>query len=203
MKPSKATNDDEKIGVDIIKRAVEGPLRSLAANAGVEGSLIVQEVKKRKGNEGYNVATGEYEDLVKAGVVDPKKVTRSRAAERGVHRGPACSRPNASSPSCRKRTSQPRWAAVTAAAWVAWAAWAVTKMVGLTCRSANGGAAAPPYRKIQTRLEEIPAAFLFEKNYENISRNCDGCIRFGTLVTFVQQWLKSQQKSVVLLLRAF
>jgi len=73
----KGDNDDEKIGVDIIKRAVEGPLRSLAANAGVEGSLIVQEVKKRKGNEGYNVATGEYEDLVKAGVVDPKKVTRS------------------------------------------------------------------------------------------------------------------------------
>ena len=73
----KGANDDEQIGVDIIKRAVEGPLRSLSANAGVEGSLIVQEVKKRKGNEGYNVATGEYEDLVKAGVVDPKKVTRS------------------------------------------------------------------------------------------------------------------------------
>ena len=73
----KGANDDEQIGVDIIKRAVEGPLRSLAANAGVEGSLIVQEVKKRKGNDGYNVATGEYEDLVKAGVVDPKKVTRS------------------------------------------------------------------------------------------------------------------------------
>ena len=73
----KGANDDEQIGVDIIKRAVEGPLRSLAANAGVEGSLIVQEVKRRKGNEGYNVATGEYEDLVKAGVVDPKKVTRS------------------------------------------------------------------------------------------------------------------------------
>ena len=73
----KGANDDEQIGVDIIKRAVEGPLRSLAAHAGVEGSRIVQEVKKRKGNEGYNVATGEYEDLVKAGVVDPKKVTRS------------------------------------------------------------------------------------------------------------------------------
>jgi chaperonin GroEL len=73
----KGDNDDEKIGVDIIKRAVESPLRALAANAGVEGSVIVQEVKKRKGNEGYNVATGEYEDLVKAGVVDPKKVTRS------------------------------------------------------------------------------------------------------------------------------
>jgi chaperonin GroEL len=73
----KAANEDEKIGVDIVKRAVESPLRSLANNAGVEGSVIVDQVKKSKGNEGYNVATGEYEDLVKAGIVDPKKVTRS------------------------------------------------------------------------------------------------------------------------------
>ena len=63
--------------MDIVKRAVESPFRSLAANAGVEGSVIVEQVKKRKGNEGYNVATGEYEDLVKAGMVDPKKVTRT------------------------------------------------------------------------------------------------------------------------------
>jgi chaperonin GroEL len=73
----KPSNDDEAIGVSIVKRAVESPLRSLAANAGVEGSVIVEAVKKAKGNEGYNVATGEYEDLVKAGIVDPKKVTRS------------------------------------------------------------------------------------------------------------------------------
>jgi chaperonin GroEL len=73
----KGGNDDEQIGVTILKRAVEAPLRWLAANAGVEGSVVVEEVKKRKGNEGYNVATGAYEDLVKAGVVDPKKVTRT------------------------------------------------------------------------------------------------------------------------------
>ncbi|MEW6305660.1 MAG: chaperonin GroEL [Verrucomicrobiota bacterium] len=74
---------DEQIGVDIVKRAVESPLRALASNAGVEGSIVVQEVKKRKGNEGYNVATGEYEDLVKAGVVDPKKVTRTALQNAG------------------------------------------------------------------------------------------------------------------------
>jgi len=73
----KTSNEDEAIGVGIIKRAVESPLRALAANAGEEGSVIVDKVKKSKGNEGYNVATGQYEDLVKAGVVDPKKVTRS------------------------------------------------------------------------------------------------------------------------------
>ena len=73
----KPDNDDERIGVDIVKRAIEFPTRALAENAGVEGSVVVQEIKKRKGNEGYNVSTGVYEDLVKAGVVDPKKVTRT------------------------------------------------------------------------------------------------------------------------------
>ncbi|HVM49083.1 MAG TPA: chaperonin GroEL [Candidatus Acidoferrum sp.] len=73
----KGDNDDERIGVDIVKRAVEFPIRELANNAGVEGSVVVDEVKKRKANEGYNVADNQYEDLVKAGVVDPKKVTRT------------------------------------------------------------------------------------------------------------------------------
>jgi chaperonin GroEL len=68
---------DEKVGLDIVHRAVEAPLRQLANNAGREGALIVQEVKSRKGNEGYNVATDQYTDLVKAGVVDPTKVTRT------------------------------------------------------------------------------------------------------------------------------
>src|ERR1700726_736770 len=67
---------DRSVGVEIVRRAVESPLRQLADNAGQEGALIVQEVKRRSGNEGYNVATGEYVDLVKAGVVDPTKVTR-------------------------------------------------------------------------------------------------------------------------------
>jgi chaperonin GroEL len=68
---------DEATGADIVRRAIEAPLRQLAANAGVEGALIVSEVKKGTGNHGYNVATGEYVDLIKAGVVDPAKVTRS------------------------------------------------------------------------------------------------------------------------------
>ena len=68
---------DEAVGVQIVRRALEFPTRQLADNAGQEGAVIVQEVKKRSGNEGFNVATGEYEDLVKAGVVDPTKVTRT------------------------------------------------------------------------------------------------------------------------------
>ncbi|MCH8474568.1 MAG: chaperonin GroEL [Opitutales bacterium] len=68
---------EESIGRDIVRRAIEAPLRQLCSNAGVEGSLVVQEVLKGKGNEGYNVATGKYEDLLKSGVVDPTKVTRT------------------------------------------------------------------------------------------------------------------------------
>src|ERR1700752_3799876 len=73
----KVEDSDETIGVGIVKRAVEEPTRQLADNAGREGALVVEEVKKRKGNEGYDVANDEYTDLVKAGIVDPTKVTRS------------------------------------------------------------------------------------------------------------------------------
>jgi chaperonin GroEL len=73
----KGLEGDEKIGVQIVRRAIEEPTRTLADNAGAEGALVVEEVKKRKGNEGYDVATEQYTDLVKAGIVDPTKVTRS------------------------------------------------------------------------------------------------------------------------------
>jgi len=68
---------DEQIGVDIVRNAVEAPLRALASNAGVEGAVIVQEVLSKKGTVGYDVAADKYTDLIKAGVVDPAKVTRS------------------------------------------------------------------------------------------------------------------------------
>lgn len=69
--------DEEAIGAQIVRRAIEEPLRQLCANAGVEGSLVVQKVIASEGAFGYNVATGEFEDLLKAGVVDPTKVTRT------------------------------------------------------------------------------------------------------------------------------
>ncbi len=68
---------DEEIGADIIRRAIEEPLRTLAANGGYEGSVVVKEVLAGKGNEGFNVATGEYVDMLQTGIIDPKKVTRS------------------------------------------------------------------------------------------------------------------------------
>ncbi|HOQ33351.1 MAG TPA: chaperonin GroEL [Candidatus Hydrogenedens sp.] len=66
---------DELIGAQIVKRALEEPLRQLAANAGDEGATVVQNVKAKKGTIGYNAETGEYEDLLKAGIIDPTKVT--------------------------------------------------------------------------------------------------------------------------------
>ncbi len=68
---------EEKIGVDILRRAVEAPAKQIAANAGKDGSVIVESIKNREGSEGYNAATDKYEDLIQAGVVDPTKVTRS------------------------------------------------------------------------------------------------------------------------------
>ncbi len=68
---------DEATGADIVRRAIEAPLRTLASNAGVEGALIVEMVKNATGNQGYNVASGKMEDLIASGVVDPTKVTRS------------------------------------------------------------------------------------------------------------------------------
>jgi len=72
------TNDnDEKIGIEILKRALEAPIRQIAQNAGKDGSVIAAEVLKNEGNFGYNAATDTFEDLMQAGIVDPTKVVRS------------------------------------------------------------------------------------------------------------------------------
>ncbi len=73
----KPADDDELAGVNIIRRAIEEPLRQIAHNAGFEGSIVVEKVRAGKDGFGFNAATGEYEDLIKAGVIDPKKVTRT------------------------------------------------------------------------------------------------------------------------------
>jgi chaperonin GroEL len=65
------------VGVNIIRRALEEPIRQIANNAGVEGSIVVDKVKKESGAFGYNAATDTYEDLFAAGVIDPTKVTRT------------------------------------------------------------------------------------------------------------------------------
>ncbi|KKW41168.1 chaperonin GroL [Candidatus Peribacteria bacterium RIFOXYC1_FULL_54_13] len=73
----KAGNEDEQIGVEIVKEALLSPLRNIAANAGAAQDVVVDKVRQMKGNEGFNALTGKYEDMVKARIIDPKKVTRS------------------------------------------------------------------------------------------------------------------------------
>lgn len=72
----KGDNDDEQTGIDIVKRAVEEPLRQIVANAGLEGAVIIQNVKDGKGDYGYNARTNTYENFFEAGVIDPAKVSR-------------------------------------------------------------------------------------------------------------------------------
>ena len=71
-----SANHDEQLGVDIVRKAITAPIRSIAENAGQNGALIAEEAKEQKGNVGYNALTDTWEDLVKAGVIDPAKVTR-------------------------------------------------------------------------------------------------------------------------------
>ena len=72
----KPADDDEAAGIEVVKKAIDEPLRQIAVNAGFEGSIVAERVREGKGGFGFNAATGEYEDLVKAGVIDPKKVVR-------------------------------------------------------------------------------------------------------------------------------
>ena len=72
----KGDNDDETTGIQIVRRAIEEPLRQIVANAGVEGAVVVQKVKEGTGDYGYNARTDTYENLMAAGVIDPAKVTR-------------------------------------------------------------------------------------------------------------------------------
>ena len=70
-------NAEQKAGVELILRALEGPIRQIASNSGDEASVVVDKVKSGEGNFGYNAATGEYGDMIEMGILDPAKVTRS------------------------------------------------------------------------------------------------------------------------------
>ena len=72
----KGDNYDQQVGIDIARRAMEYPLRTIVANAGVEAAVVVDRVKAGKDNEGYNATSGEYVDMLAAGIIDPTKVTR-------------------------------------------------------------------------------------------------------------------------------
>lgn len=74
---TKVDDDDEKVGLNILKKSLEFPIRQIATNAGKDGSVVIEEVRKREKGVGYNAAKDEYDDMVKSGIIDPLKVTRS------------------------------------------------------------------------------------------------------------------------------
>jgi chaperonin GroEL len=76
LEGQKGVNEDETIGINIVRKALESPIRVIAENAGVDGSIVFHKVLDSKGAFGYNARTDEYEDLKKAGIIDPTKVTR-------------------------------------------------------------------------------------------------------------------------------
>jgi chaperonin GroEL len=80
VQPSEGMSNDERVGYNIIIRACRAPLTMISANAGQDGGIVCEKVAEAKGNQGYNALTGVYEDLVKAGVIDPTKVTRTALA---------------------------------------------------------------------------------------------------------------------------
>ncbi|HCX76195.1 MAG TPA: molecular chaperone GroEL, partial [Algoriphagus sp.] len=72
----KGSNEDQDTGINIIRQAIESPLRTIVLNAGGEPSVVINKIRENKGNYGYNARTDQYEDLFAAGVIDPTKVTR-------------------------------------------------------------------------------------------------------------------------------
>ena len=103
-------------------QALEAPARLIADNAGLEGAVVVQQIERETGSIGLNAATGEFEDLLKAGVIDPAKVTRAALQNAASIAAPA---PHHRGARRRQaRAGRRRWRRCPAAAWVAWAAWA-------------------------------------------------------------------------------
>jgi hypothetical protein len=122
----KGDNHDQDAGIKIVLRALEQPLREIAANAGDEPSVVVNKVLEGKGNFGYNAATGEYGDMVAMGVLDPTKVTRTAlqnaASVAGLMLTTDCMVAELVEDKPAGGGMPAAWAAW--AAWVAWAAWA-------------------------------------------------------------------------------
>ena len=118
----KGANDDQTRGIDIIRKAIETPLRQIAQNAGVDGAVVAGNLLREADETmGFNAATDTYENLVTAGVVDPTKVVRIALAGRGLGRRPADHHRSGDQRYARGQAGHGRQC--PAAAWAAWAAW--------------------------------------------------------------------------------
>ena len=121
----KADNDDQRVGIEIVRKAVQTPLRQIAENAGEDGAVISGKVlEKDDYNWGFDAQTGEFKDMVKAGIIDPTKVVRS-ALQHAASIGGADDHDRGDGRRASGEGRRQRWPPAAAAAWVAWAAWAV------------------------------------------------------------------------------
>jgi chaperonin GroEL len=136
--------DDEKVGFKIVKRALEEPIRQIAENAGVDGAIIADKAKNEKKGIGFDAYKMEWVDMVKAGIIDPAKVTRSAlqnaASVAALLLTTECAITDIPEP------KSPPWAAAAAAEWAAWAAWAewTTKRIRII-GSAKGAPEGAPF----------------------------------------------------------
>ncbi len=115
----KGDNEDQNVGIALLRRAVEAPLRQIVANAGDEPSVVVDKVKQGSGNYGYNAATGEYGDMIEMGILDPTKVTRSALQDAASIGGLMIT-----TEAMVAEVADDKAAAGHARTWAAWAAWA-------------------------------------------------------------------------------
>ena len=115
-------NDDQRVGVEIVRKALRAPVRQIAENAGVEGSIVVGKMlDKKDANFGYNAATDKFEDLVKAGIIDPVKVVRTALQDAASVAGLLIT---TEAMVAEKPAGGCRRYACDSPIWAAWAAWA-------------------------------------------------------------------------------
>ena len=139
----KGDNDDQNAGIAIVRRALEAPIRQIAENAGVEGSIVVGKVRESKDdNFGFNAQTEEYVDMIKAGIIDPAKVVRialqDAASVAGLHDHHRSGDRRSAEEGRRRRRRH-----AAAAAWAAWATW--TSNPTTNVKASRAERKAPPF----------------------------------------------------------
>ena len=118
-------SEEEQIGVSIIQRAIQEPLRWISSNAGEEGSIILDKVRNSKGANGFNAATGQFEDLIKAGIVDPTKVVRTALQNASSVAGLLLTTEATVAEKPEEKGPAPVCLQCLQAAWVVWVVWVV------------------------------------------------------------------------------
>ncbi len=117
-------NDDQRVGIDIVRRALQAPVRQIAENAGEDGAVVASKITDKKDrNYGFDAQTGTYVDMLKAGIIDPTKVVRTALQDAASVAGILVTTEAMVAEKPKKDEPTPA-AGLTWAAWVAWAAWA-------------------------------------------------------------------------------